>query len=56
MAKRLGRTLLVKIGDGAGSEAFITIAGLNSKPITINNSAIDVTIPDATIPSGALFA
>ena len=56
MAKQLGRTLLVKIGDGAGSEAFITIAGLNSKSITINNSAIDVTIPDAPIPSGALFA
>ena len=56
MAKQLGRTLLVKIGDGAGSEAFTTIAGLNSKSITINNSAIDVTTPDATTPSGALFA
>ena len=56
MAKQLGRTLLVKIGDGAGSEAFTTIAGLNSKSITINNSAIDVTTPDATTPSGALWA
>tara|TARA_B100001057_G_C22216561_1_gene706593 strand:+ start:132 stop:554 length:423 start_codon:yes stop_codon:yes gene_type:complete len=56
MAKQLGRTLLVKIGDGANSEAFTTIAGLNSKSITINNSAIDVTTPDATTPSGALFA
>ena len=56
MAKQLGRTLLVKIGDGAGSEAFTAIAGLNSKSITINNSAIDVTTPDATTPSGALFA
>ena len=56
MAKQLGRTLLVKIGDGAGSEAFTTIAGLNSKSITINNSAIDVTTADATTPSGALFA
>ena len=56
MAKQLGRTLLLKIGDGAGSEAFTTIAGLNSKSITINNSAIDVTTPDATTPSGVLFA
>ena len=56
MAKQLGRSLLIKIGDGAGSEAFTAIAGLNSKSITINNSAIDVTTPDATAPSGALWA
>ena len=56
MAKQLGRSLLVKIGDGSGSEAFTSIAGLNSKSITINNSAIDVTTPDATTPSGALWA
>jgi len=56
MAKQLGRSLLIKIGDGAGSEAFTEIAGLNSKSITINNSAIDVTTPDATTPGGALWA
>ena len=56
MAKQVGRALLVKIGDGAGSEAFTTIAGLNSKSITINNSAIDTTTPDATTPGGALWA
>ena len=56
MAKQLGRSLLVKIGDGAGSEAFTSIAGLNSKSITINNSAIDVTTPDDTTPSGRLWA
>ena len=56
MAKQLGRTLLVKISDGAASEAFTTIAGLNSKSITINNSAIDTTTPDATTPGGALWA
>ena len=56
MAKQLGRSLLIKIGDGAGSEAFTAIAGLNSKSITINNSAIDVTTPDATTPGGALWA
>ena len=56
MAKQLGRSLLIKIGDGAGSEAFTAIAGLNSKSITINNSAIDVTTPDVTTPGGALWA
>ena len=56
MAKQLGRSLLIKIGYGAGSEAFTAIAGLNSKSITINNSAIDVTTPDATTPGGALWA
>ena len=56
MAKQLGRSLLIKIGDGAGSEAFTAIAELNSKSITINNSAIDVTTPDATTPGGALWA
>ena len=50
MAKQQGRTLLLKIGDGAGSEAFTTIAGLKSKSITINNNAIDVTTLDAKTP------
>ena len=56
MAKQLGRSFLLQVGDGAGSEAFTTVAGINSKSITINNSAIDVTTPDATSPGGVLFA
>ncbi|MBQ59101.1 MAG: phage major tail protein, TP901-1 family [Euryarchaeota archaeon] len=56
MAKQLGRALLLKVGDGGGSEVFTSLAGLNSKTITINNSAIDVTTPDASSPAGALFA
>jgi len=56
MAKQLGRSLLLKIGDGAGSEVFSTLAGINSKTLTINNSAIDVTTPDASTPGGVLFA
>lgn len=56
MAKQLGRSLLLKIGDGAGSEAFTAFAGMNSKTLTVNNSAIDVTTPDATTPGGALWA
>ena len=56
MAKQLGRSLLLKIGDGAESEAFTAFAGMNSKSLTINNTGIDVTTPDATTPGGALWA
>jgi len=55
MAKQLGRALLVKIGDGEASEVFSNLCGLNSKSLTINNSAIDVTTPDCTTPEGALW-
>jgi TP901-1 family phage major tail protein len=55
MAKQLGRALLVKISDGASPEVFANLCGLNSKTLTINNSMIDVTTPDCTTPSGALW-
>lgn len=55
MAKQLGRALLVKIGDGETPEVFANLCGLNSKSLTINNSAIDVTTPDCTAPEGALW-
>ncbi len=55
MAKQLGRALLVKIGDGAGTEAFANLCGLNSKTMTINNSLIDVTTPDCTTPAGVMW-
>ena len=53
MAKQLGRALLVKIDDGAGT--LNNLCGLNSKSLTINNSSIDVTTPDCTSPEGALY-
>ena len=56
MAKQLGRAMVLKIGDGASPETFTFMAGINSKTLTINNSAIDVTTPDATTPGGALWA
>lgn len=55
MAKQLGRTLLVKIGDGETSETFANLCGLNSKSLTINNNAIDVTTPDCDTPGGVLW-
>jgi len=56
MAKQLGRALLVKIGDGAGSETFTNLASMNSKSLTINNSSIDVTTPNSSSPEGLLFS
>ena len=53
MAKQLGRALLVKIDDGAGT--LSNLCGLNSKSFTLNNSSIDVTTPDCTTPEGALY-
>ena len=55
MAKQLGRALLVKIGDGAATEVFNNLCGLNSKTMTINNSLIDVTTPDCTTPAGIMW-
>lgn len=55
MAKQKGRLLLIKIGDGAGTEAFTTLCGLKSKTLTINNNEIDVTTADCADPGGALW-
>lgn len=55
MAKQLGRSVLIKIGDGAGGETFSNLCGLNSKTISINNTSIDVTTPDCAAPEGALW-
>lgn len=55
MAKQKGRLLLIKIGDGATTEAFTTLCGLRSKTMTINNSEIDVTTVDCDAPGGPLW-
>lgn len=55
MAKQKGRTLLIKMGDGAGTEAFTTLCGLTTKTLTINNSEVDVTSADCTDPGGPLW-
>lgn len=55
MAKQPGRTMLVKIGDGGGSEVFSTLCGLNAKTMTLNNNSYDVTTADATTPGGQVW-
>ena len=54
MAKKLGRLMLIKMGDGAGG--FSSIAALKSKTLSINNNAVDVTTPDPIDPEGPLWA
>jgi|TARA_R110000803_G_scaffold140387_1_gene206921 TP901-1 family phage major tail protein len=61
MAKQLGRGLLLALGtevdgDPNGDDTYTTIAGLNSKSLTMNNSAIDVTTPVAGSEGGVLWA
>lgn len=52
MAKQNAREMLLGIWNGIS--AYTVIAGLTSKAITINNSLVDVTTPDATTPSNML--
>lgn len=52
MAKKLGRLMLIQI-EVSGS--FQTIAALNSKTLSINNAAIDVTTPDYDNPNNPLW-
>lgn len=55
MAKQKGRSLLVQIGDGGGTEVFTTLCGLTTKSLTINNEEIDVTTADCTTPGGVMW-
>lgn len=43
MAKYAGFDFLLKMGDGAGSETFTTVANCTTNSLSINNEPIDVT-------------
>jgi TP901-1 family phage major tail protein len=47
MAAQKGREILLKVGDGGGSEIFTTIAGLRAKSIKLGESNVDVTNADS---------
>lgn len=55
MAKQKGRALLIKIGDGGGTEVFATLCGLTTKTMTVNNNTYDVTTANCTTPGGQLW-
>jgi TP901-1 family phage major tail protein len=47
MAAQKGKDLLIKIGDGAASESFTTVAGLRSTALAFNAKEVDVTNADS---------
>ena len=47
MAVQKGSVVLVKIGNGASPEVFVTVAGLRDTSISINSETIDVTNKDS---------
>ena len=47
MAAQKGKDVLIKIGDGAPSETFTTIAGIRARTITLNAKTVDATDSDS---------
>jgi TP901-1 family phage major tail protein len=48
MAAQKGKDLLIKIGDGAASESFTTVAGLRATALSFNAKDVDVTNADSS--------
>jgi TP901-1 family phage major tail protein len=47
MSAQRGKDLLIKIGDGAESETFTTVAGLRAATLAFNAQTVDVTNADS---------
>jgi TP901-1 family phage major tail protein len=47
MTAQRGRDLLLKLGDGALSESFASVAGLRATTLAFNAASIDVTNADS---------
>ena len=47
MGAQAGKDVLLKIGDGAEPEAFVTVAGLRARTIALNARTVDVTDADS---------
>lgn len=47
MAGQKGRDVLLKIGDGGAPQAFVTVAGVRAKTITLNARMVDATTADS---------
>lgn len=48
MAGQRGRDVLIRLGDGAGSETFETVAGIRTKAIKLNAETVDGTSADSS--------
>jgi TP901-1 family phage major tail protein len=47
MAGQRGRDMLVRIGDGAEPETFVTVAGLRARSIALGAGLVDATTGDS---------
>ena len=47
MAAQRGKDILLKIGDGATPEVFVTVAGLRARTISLNARTVDATDCDS---------
>ena len=47
MGAQKGALVLLKIGDGAGPEVFVTVGGLRTTRFTLNNEIVDSTNKDS---------
>lgn len=54
MADIKGKTVTIKIGDGADPEVFSAVCGVKEKSFSINNQQVDTTKPDCTDPTKIL--
>ena len=49
-----GRLLLMKIGDGASTEAFSNGCGFRARSFSINNNIVDTSKPDCDSPGNTV--
>lgn len=47
MAAQKGKDILLKIGDGAASESFTSVAGLRARTLSLNAKPVDATDSDS---------
>ena len=47
MAAQKGKDILLKIGDGAQTENFTSVAGLRARTLSLNAKSVDATDSDS---------
>jgi TP901-1 family phage major tail protein len=47
MAGQRGRDVLIKVGDGGTPEAFVTVAGIRARTITLSAGVVDATTAES---------
>lgn len=48
MVAQAGSDLLLKVGDGAGTETFATVGGIRTTSLTFNKETVDITNQSST--------